>query len=162
MEAGWEIERVAEALGVSAQSIGQWEENYALHGCVKPLKSINGHPRLLTGNIIDDIQLLLCEDPTLLPDNIREWLTLYHNQLISTTALYMTLWDLTLTHKCLKQVAAEHDDAYCMEWILNMTTNYTADQLVFLNESSKDEHVVLQRYGHAPSGQEAVHYVSLN
>ena len=49
-----------------------------------------------------------------------------------------------------------------MEWILNMTTNYKADQLVFLNESSKDECVVLWRYSHAPSGQEAVHHVSLN
>ena len=32
-----------------------------------------------------------------------------------------------------------------------MTTNYTADQLVFLDESSKDERVVLWRYGRAPS-----------
>ena len=52
--------------------------------------------------MIDDIQLLLCEDPTLLLDEIREWLTLYHNQPISTMALHMTLWDLALTHKCLK------------------------------------------------------------
>ena len=112
--------------------------------------------------MIDDIQLVLCEDPTLLLDEIREWLALYHNQPISTTTLHMTLMDLTFTHKHLKRVAAECNDAYHMEWILNMTTNYTADQLVFLDESSKDEHVVLQRYGHAPSGQEAVHHVSLN
>ena len=44
LEVGWEIERIAEALGVLAWSIGRWEENYALHGCVKPLKSIKGHP----------------------------------------------------------------------------------------------------------------------
>ena len=102
LEAGWEIKRIAEALGVSARSIGRWEENYALHGCVKPLKSIKGHLRPPTGNMIDDIQLLLHEDPTLLLDEIREWLALYHNQPISTMALHMTLWDLTLTHKCLK------------------------------------------------------------
>ena len=40
--------------------------------------------------------------------------------------------------------------------------NYTADQLVFLDESSKDERVVLRRYGRTPSGQEAIHHVSLN
>ena len=127
LEAGWEIERIAEALGVSARSIGRWEENYALHGCVKPLKSIKGCPRLLTGDMIDDIQLLLREDPTLLLDEIREWLALYHNQPISTAALHMTLRGLAFTHKRLKRVAAERDDAYRMEWILNMTTNYTAD-----------------------------------
>ena len=37
---------------------------------------------------------------------------------------------------------------------LNMTMNYTADQFVFLNESSKDDHVVLHRYDRAPSGQD--------
>ena len=41
-----------------------------------------------------------------------------------------------------------------------MTMNYTADQLVFLDESSKDGHVV--NYGRAPSEQEAIHHVSLN
>ena len=37
---------------------------------------------------------------------------------------------------------------------LNMTMNYTADQLVFLNEPSKDDRVVLHRYGRAASGQD--------
>ena len=37
---------------------------------------------------------------------------------------------------------------------LNMTMNYTADQLVFLNEPSKDDRVVLHRYGRTASGQD--------
>ena len=52
LEAEWEIERIAEALGVLARSIGRLEEKYALHGCVKPLKSIKRRPRLLTGDMI--------------------------------------------------------------------------------------------------------------
>ena len=162
LEEGWEIERVAHALGVSMQSIEWWEENYAVHGCIKPFKPTRGHPRLLTGNMIDDIQQLLCEDPSLLLDEIKEWLALYHYQPISTTALHLNLQDLALTHKHLKRVAAKRDDAYHMEWILSMTMNYTADQLMFLDESSKDKCVVLRRYGCAPSGQEAIHHVSLN
>ena len=59
-------------------------------------------------------------------------------------------------------MAAEHDDAYCTEWILNMTMNYTADQPVFLNESDKDDRVVLRGYGRAPSGRDTVHHVSFN
>ena len=43
-----------------------------------------------------------------------------------------------------------------------MDINYTADQPVFLNESNKDDRVVLNRYGCAPSGQDPVHHVSLN
>ena len=43
-----------------------------------------------------------------------------------------------------------------------MTMNYTVDQLMFLDESSKDDRVLLCRYGCAPSEQEAIHHVSLN
>ena len=43
-----------------------------------------------------------------------------------------------------------------------MTMNYTVDQLMFLDKSSKDDCEVLCRYGHAPSEQEAIHHVSLN
>ena len=52
--------------------------------------------------MIENIQELLGEDPTLL-DEIKESLALYHEQLISTTALHMNLQDLTLTHKRLKR-----------------------------------------------------------
>ena len=162
LEQGWEIERIADTLGMSAKSIGRWEENYVIHGCMTPSKPIKGCPKLLAANIIDDIQQLLHEDPTLLLDEIGEWLALYHDQPISTTALHMNLQDLALTHKCLKWIASEQDDVYRMEWILNITMNYMVDQLVFLDESSKDECVVLWRYGHAPSRWDAIHHVSLD
>ena len=43
-----------------------------------------------------------------------------------------------------------------------MTMNYTVDQLMLLDGSSKDDRVSLCRYGRAPSEQEAIHHVSLN
>ena len=112
--------------------------------------------------MIDDIQQLLQEDPSLLLDEIVEWLALYHDQPISTTTLHNNPRDLSLTRKHLKRAATERNDAYRTEWIINMTMNYMADQLVFLDKSSKDDHVVLQQYGHALSGQDTVQHVSLN
>ena len=160
LERGWDIERITDALGVSAKSIERWNENYEVHGCVCPPKLIIGRPRLLSADMIDDIQQLLQEDPSLLLDEIGEWLALYHDQPISATALHDNLRDLSLTRKRLKRAAAERDDVYRTEWIINMTMNCTADQLVFLDESSKDDRVVLRRYGRAPSGQDAVQHVS--
>ena len=63
LEEGWEIERVAHALGVSMQSVERWEENYAIHGCVKLFKPTRGCPRLLTGDMIDDIQRYFAKTP---------------------------------------------------------------------------------------------------
>ena len=69
---------------------------------------------------------------------------------------------MSLTYKHLKRIAAEQDDAYCTDWLRNMMSNYTADQLVFLDKSSKDDCAILCRYGRAISGQPAVKNVSLN
>ena len=66
----------------------RWEENYEVHGCVNPPKLVMKCPRLLLSNMIDGIQQLLHEDPSLLLDEIGEWLALYHDQLILTTATY--------------------------------------------------------------------------
>ena len=143
LEWGWDIDRITDALGMSSKSIEHWEENYEVHWCVSPPKLIMGRPRLLSSDMIDDIQQLLQEDPSLLLDEIVEWLALYHDQPISTTTLHNNPQDLSLTRKHLKRAATERNDAYRTEWIINMTMNYTADQLVFLDESSKDDHVVL-------------------
>ena len=93
-EEGWKIERVALASGVSMQSIERWEVNYAVHGCVKPFKSTRGRPRLLTGDMIDDIRRLLREDPV--------FLTRLRNGLLSTTTspsrLWLCIWTYGISH----------------------------------------------------------------
>ena len=72
--------------GVTA-SIERWEENYDItHGCVKPPRSFIGRPKLLTADMIENIQELLREDPTLL-DEVKEWVALYHDHSISNSAL---------------------------------------------------------------------------
>ena len=50
---------------------------------------------------------LITENPSLLLDEIGEWLAIYHNQPISTTALHNNLIDLGLTYKQLKRITAE-------------------------------------------------------
>jgi hypothetical protein len=105
---------------------------------------------------------LLLENPSLLLDEIGEWLAIYHDQPISTTALHDNLKDLGLTHKRLKRIAAERDDTYRADWLHNITSNYTADQLIFLDKSSKDDHVILHRYGRAIQGHPTIKNVSLN
>ncbi|KAF8499877.1 hypothetical protein F5888DRAFT_1611162, partial [Russula emetica] len=105
-----------------------------IHGCVNPPTPLRGRRRLLGSHIAEELHELLIENPSLLLDEIGEWLAIYHDQPISTTALHDNLKDLGLTYKCLKRIAAERDDAYRADWLHNMTSNYTADQLVFLDD----------------------------
>ncbi|KAG1886423.1 uncharacterized protein F5891DRAFT_920842, partial [Suillus fuscotomentosus] len=89
---------------------------------------------------------LLAENPSLLLNEIGKWLAIYHDQPISTPALYRNLRDFGLTYEHLKRIAAEQDDGFRADWLHNMIANYTAEQLVFLDESSKDDRTILPRH----------------
>ena len=110
----------------------------------------------------EDLRQLIDETPSLFLDEISEWLAIYHDQPISTTALHMNLQDLGLTHKHLHRIAAEHDEIACAEWRHKIAVNCTADQMVFLDESSKDDQVLLRVYGRMLSGETPVDYVMLD
>jgi transposase len=55
LKQGWEIEDVAEVLGVSSKSIGRWSDNYDAEGRVDPLSVLRGRPHTLTANAIQEL-----------------------------------------------------------------------------------------------------------
>ncbi|KAF8492773.1 hypothetical protein F5888DRAFT_1618582, partial [Russula emetica] len=119
---------------VHSKSIERWEHNYQTHGSVNPPTPLRGRRRLLGSHIAEELHELLIENPSLLLYEIGEWLAIYHDQPISTTALHDNLKDLGLTYKRPKRIAAERHDAYRADWLHNMTSNYTADQPIFLDD----------------------------
>jgi transposase len=154
IDEGWEMEDIANVLGVASKSIKRWTDNYDMHGRVDPPSVLRGRPRILNSEAISDLHELIRETPTLFLDEIGEWLALYHDQPISTTALHDNLRELGLTHKILRKAAAERDDQARAEWLIHITSNYTARQMVVLDESSKDGRTILRKYGRALSGQD--------
>jgi hypothetical protein len=73
-------------LGISKRSFDRWYDNYEVHGNVDPRSVNRGRRRLLTQEVIEDMQELLLETPDLYLDEVAKWLLLYHNQL-ETAAL---------------------------------------------------------------------------
>ena len=94
-------------------------------------------------------------------DEIREWLALYHDCSISVTALHDNLRDLGFTRKVMHRAAAERDDQARQQWLQHVLDTYTADQLVVLDESSKDGRTLIRKYGRAYQGAEASTRTSL-
>ena len=105
----WEMQDVADILGVASKSIRRWADNYDTYGRVDPPSVLRGCPRLLNSEAISDLQELIRETPTLFLDEIGEWLALYHDQPISTTALHDNL-DLPIRYcgKLLRNVMILH------------------------------------------------------
>ena len=162
IDEGWELKELAEVLGVSSKSIERWDHKYKTHECVNPSSGLRGRPRILNTQAIDDLRELIRETPSLYLDEIRDWLALYHDVPISTTALHYNLREHGLTYKLLRKAAAERDDIARSEWLLEITSLYTADQLVVLDETSKDNRTICRKYGRAPSGEDPFAEVSLD
>ena len=102
LDEGWDVCDITDALTVSPDSIWHWQGKYNIHGCVNPPSILQGHRRLLNAAAIEDLLELIQESPSLFLDEITEWLALYHDQPISTTALHDNLRDLGITHKKLQ------------------------------------------------------------
>jgi transposase len=94
LEEGWEIDQITAALGVHSKSIERWEHNYENSGSVNLPTPLRGCRRLLSGDIAEGLHEMFIESPSSLLDEIGEWLAIYHDQIISTTALHDNLTDL--------------------------------------------------------------------
>jgi transposase len=154
IDEGWELADVADVFGVSLKSIQRWNHHYNTHGHVDPSSALRGRPRILNAQAINDLYELIQETPSLFLEEIGEWLTLFHDTPISTSALHKNLRELGLTYKLIRKAAAERDDIARAEWLLETTTLYTAEQLVVLDETSKDNRTIIRKYGQAPSGED--------
>ena len=95
-------------------------------GQLDPPSHLRGRPRVLNVAAMEDIRELIHEAPSLLLDEVAEWLAIYHEQPISTTTFHDNLHRLGLTCKKLQKVAAECNDAYRVVWMYAISTNCTA------------------------------------
>ncbi|KIK01385.1 hypothetical protein K443DRAFT_678383 [Laccaria amethystina LaAM-08-1] len=104
---GWELPEIADVLGVSLISINRWVDNDDRHGTVIPPSYHQGRHRLLNTEAISDLKELIDESPEFYLDEIGEWLALYHDIPMSTTALHDNLRGLGLTRKIMHRQAAD-------------------------------------------------------
>ena len=88
-------------------------------------------------------------------DELQDWLTLEHDVLISTTALHMNIRNARLTYK-LCQRAVERDEVAREQWKVDVHANFVAAQIVWTDESSKDDQTIYQHYGRALVGHHTV------
>jgi len=54
--------------------------------------------------------------------------------------------------------AAERDEEGAVAWMIEANTEFVAEQLVSVDETSKDGRMMWRKYGYAPVGQDAIQY----
>ena len=162
LDEGWKRHEIAKILSVSSESIERWHDNYETKGRVDPPSFLRGRRRILSAGAIAGLRELIQENPELFLDELRLWLALYHDIQISTTALHDNLRQLGLTRKIIRRAAAERDHELRANWMYDILSTYSAEQMVIIDESSKDGRTLMRKYGRAASGDDPVLTVSLD
>jgi hypothetical protein len=113
--------------------------------------------RRLNDKQIIEVTHLLCANPSLLLEEIQQWVQVTKNIPISHSAICQYIKDAGFTYEKLKMCAAEHNEE-AEAWMMETNLEFVAEQLVSVNETSKDGRTMWRRYGYAPIGQEAVQH----
>ena len=157
---GWLPFDIVKVLGVSERSFWRWRKNLAVRGTVlsQPLP-VPGRRPILTTTAAQDLYNLLEEYPSMYLDEIQQWLIIAHDIGMAKSTLHQNLRDLNITYKALRKAAQERDEVAREEFRQYAKDNWVAEQLVFVDESSKDNRTIYRHFGRAPSGQRAVSHI---
>ncbi len=150
---GYAPEDICELFDISQRSIIRWKQNDRIHGSVVPPSNlIQCRPRILNNNMTHDLYTLLEEAPKMYLSEIQEWVALAYEVHISRAALHQNICNAGITYKLLHRAAAEHDEDFQQEWLQDVNAHFMASQMVFIDETSKDNQTVYRHYGHSIAG----------
>ena len=150
-------EDICELFDISKRSISRWRQNDRVHGSVVPPPNpMQCRPRILNGDMTHDLYTLLEEAPEMYLSEIQDWVALAYEVHISRNALHMNIRDAGITFKLLRKAAAERDEDLRQEWKQDVNAHFTASQMVFVDETSKDDRTIYRHYGRSVAGTRAV------
>jgi transposase len=152
--------RIRRQLGVSLPSMYRWRTDYRMYGSVeKPLYAlgVRGRRPILTGDDIHALKEFYDKHADTYLDEAIWYLTIHRNTTISLGALCDNLNNTGLTRKKLHIIARERNPELINEFweVVHDHTLGTGEELIFLDEMSKNDLDTARRYGRALSGERA-------
>ena len=163
---------VAERFGVSTRTVRRITENFHTYGVVSPNLLAVGRPReLCWGDIIVCLKFLLLDffqltTPQYLVSLVQHTLNLHLSELKQSLLVQrgvsvheLTIWRLLrcagysrkkITISALKQ----NEDIHC-QYILTVGSDFSAEQLVFVDESACNRITARRQFAWSPTGSRA-------
>jgi transposase len=149
-------EDICELFDISTRSVARWKQNNRTYGSViPPPNPMQCRPRILNGDMTHDLYTLLEEAPEMYLSEIQDWIALTYEVHISKSALHTNIRDAGITYKLLRRAAAERDEDFRQEWKQDVDAHFTASQMIFVDETSKDERTIYRHYGRSITGGRA-------
>lgn len=122
---------------------------------VRPSYGRKGRQRNLNFTDVQYLCRLVNQRPDWFLDELLELLDTNRFISVHYTTIHRELERAGMSRKKLKRIAAERNELLRSDFIRRMA-DYTPDQLIFIDETSKDEQTLQRRYGRSKKGKRAV------
>ena len=151
---GYAPEDICDLFDISPSSVARWKQNDCVYGSIiPPPNPLQCRPCILNGDMTHDLYTLLEEALEMYLSKIQDWIALAYRVHISRAALHLNICDAGITYKLLHRAAAECDEDLRQEWKQDVNAHFTASQMVFVDETSKDERTIYWHYGRSIAGK---------
>ena len=140
-------------LGVSRRTVENYRRNIELFGVHNPPPaSIPHRPRKIHLAAREALADLLIANPTMMLDEIQDWLVEEWDIEVSKATVSRCLKKDKLTRKRTERVNPERDHNLRASWLAKLASEYTANQLIIVDESAVNERTRDRRWGWSPRG----------
>ncbi|RFU31029.1 hypothetical protein B7463_g5310, partial [Scytalidium lignicola] len=115
------------------------------------LRGKAGRSSVITPDIEQAVKEVIYTSNDLYQDEVADFIYDEFDIKLSQSAISKLLKKLNITHKKLEYVAAQRNQLLIDNWYIE-SANFTADQLIFVDESASNERTGDRKYGWAPIG----------
>ncbi|KAJ6505673.1 hypothetical protein C8R47DRAFT_967791 [Mycena vitilis] len=149
------LKEILKCVGFSRRTFFRILKLWRTTGDVVRSRRRTGRNRLLHFDDVDYLVRLVQHQPDYFLDELQNLLV--HNRFISVhyTTIHRTLERAGLSYKLLKDIAAERSEPSRLDYIRE-ASQYPADYLGFLDETSKNDRTISRRRGRSKKGQRAI------
>ena len=141
---------------VSRASMYRWHKIFDEYNSVThPWSGLVGHPHILVRAVVTSIKEIYNNEADAYLDELVWWLAIHHDIAISRSALHKNLQEVGLTRKLLHKIAWECDEEAQWEFmeVIHDHSGGQGEELVFVDEMSKNDHDTAWWYGLAMAGE---------
>ncbi|CAJ0631680.1 17689_t:CDS:2 [Entrophospora sp. SA101] len=147
---GYSDQIIANMLCLSISTVRRILNLYKTWGCVEtPIKGQQGRRKIFDKKDLESLKQLVTQNPDFYLDELVVEMTKKSGKEVSVATLCHSLKYCGITRKKITKAAKERNELVRGFFILTIGSYYSPEQLIFLDESSKDERSISCSYGYS-------------
>ena len=153
LEAGIQSRDITRFMQVSESFVSQMRSNFDMFGTVTPLPlGVQGRPRAINHEVEEGMRDFLEEYGTARLDEVCDFLFNEYDIVTSTLSVSRCLKRMDITSKIAWHVYAKQDPEIRAAYLTTIAHEYSAEQIVAIDESAANERTKDRKYGWSPKG----------